>query len=74
MRVCRRMCRLNILPAVEDDNNKEYIIPEQIGFSQSMRDIMKKFVTSTCNFNPVEQAGEIVDVGLKIDAAPWSVS
>ncbi|CAD7937740.1 unnamed protein product [Amoebophrya sp. A25] len=82
MRVCKMLCRRKMIPKASEQGagastpEALSITPETFGLSQHMRGVLKKFVTDTCNFSPVEfdQQASVIDVALKIDAAPWSMS
>ena len=52
------------------------IRPDSFGLPPEVRQRLRRFVQSTCNFNPVafDPNAAVIDVGLKIDAAPWSMS
>ncbi|CAD7960544.1 unnamed protein product [Amoebophrya sp. A120] len=81
MRVCKMLTRRRLIAKASDLLNPENAIHDQIepgefGLSAHMRGVIRKFITQTCNFEPVEfdPNAPVIDVGLKIDAAPWSMS
>eukprot|EP00392_Amoebophrya_sp_AT5.2_P000427 g428.t1 len=79
MRVCKMLCRRKVIAkasSMHDKSASDTIEPGEFGLSQHMRGVLRKFVTETCNFSPVEYDAEapVIDVALKIDAAPWSMS
>lgn len=77
--VCKVLCKNRLLPPVNTEGNpgsKDQIVPEEVGLAMSLRNEIRRFTQVTCNLNPVErgQDSSVTDVGLKIDAAPWSIS
>ena len=76
--VCKVLCKNRIIPPVNEGagGGKDTIVAEEVGLNMSLRNEVRKFVQVTCNFNPatLDAGVSITDVGLKIDAAPWSIS